>query len=211
MSNEKKPFFLKRWIGSLCRWLDKHVFPSAPERAGSVAVPLGWSLVMGFVLGIVEGISSFFKGNTDTFNNIVGIIALAAVVVLIVLFLIKDLPAFDSIGKKIGRSVFVVLLCGVAFVIGCYLAVLVMFVVIGIGVLWVLLQVISGDSSSGKKKSSFFNTEDRPEQEEFVETITLDNNVVLTNKQGSWIDNASHEWKQDSDGGWYDDGFRLGF
>lgn len=44
--------------------------------------------------------------------------------------------------------------------------------------------------------------------QETYEQITLDDGTVITNKNGSWMDKNSHEWKQEN-GGWRDDGFRL--
>jgi hypothetical protein len=153
MAEENKVFFLKRWIDTLSRWLDGKLFSLDSEEAGSVGIPLFWSLIVSFVLGLTVCIRSFFKGDATTFNNVVGVIALVAVVALIVFFLIKDLPAFDSVGKKIGRTVYVVVLCGIVAAIGFYLAVLAMYIIMAAIGLWVLFQVVLGGSSESRKKN----------------------------------------------------------
>ena len=159
MANNKKPFFLIRWIDSLCLWLDDLVFP-ASERAGLVAGPFGYSLIAGLALGLSMGIRSFFKGNADTFNTVVSIIALIFIVGVIVLFLMKDLTAFETTGEKIGRSAYVVVLCGVGFIAGFYLSVLAMYAVMAFGVLWVLYQAVFGSSTDKKKKIRLDNGEE---------------------------------------------------
>lgn len=55
-----------------------------------------------------------------------------------------------------------------------------------------------------------FASEEKVETPIYEEKIVLDNYTELTKKDGIWVDKNSHEWKQDSDGDWYDDGFRLG-
>lgn len=152
MSDEKKPFFLKRWIESLFGWLDAIVFPSEPDRIGAVAVPFWWSLIVSFAFGLVVGIVSIFKKNTDTFNTVAAIIALVAVVGFAVFFLIHDLPAFETTGKKVGRTAYVLILCGIAFVVGFYLAMLVMYAAIAAGVFYLLYILVFGDSSDSRKK-----------------------------------------------------------
>lgn len=159
MANNKKPFFLIRWIDSLCVWLDDLVFP-ASDRAGLVAGPFGYSLIAGLALGLSMGIRSFFKGNADVFNTTASIIALIFIVGVIVLFLMKDLTAFETTGEKIGRSAYVVVLCGVGFIAGFYLSVLAMYAVIAFGVLWVLYQAVFGSSTDKKKKIRLDNGEE---------------------------------------------------
>lgn len=152
MSKQKKPFFLKRWIESLCGWLDKVVFPSVPDRAGAVAVPFWWSLLVSFAFGLAGAIRTLFKGNPDTFIHVVIILALVVVAAFVIPFLVKDLPFFDSTGKKIGRAVFVLAICGIAFFVGFYLANLVMILAIIALALWIVKEVVFGSSSGAKKK-----------------------------------------------------------
>lgn len=53
-------------------------------------------------------------------------------------------------------------------------------------------------------------TETEPDFRPYREEITLSNGVTLKeNDVGMMMDSSSHEWKQDRDGNWYDDGFRL--
>ena len=140
MAKEKKTFFLKRWMQTLCGWLDGKLFSLDSERAGSVIVPLWWSLIASFVTGLTIAIADLItaRGAAKTFDTVVLVAGVVAVLALIAFFLRRDLPAFGSAGKKIGRAAYVVLLCGVASVLGFFLSELAMIIVICAFVLWVV-------------------------------------------------------------------------
>lgn len=167
MAKEKKTFFLKRWIQALSGWLDRKLFSMESERAGSMGVPLFWSLVVSFAAGMISSVYTLCSGDEDeTFFMIVGGIALAIIIAMLASFLIKDLVSFPSTGKKIGRGVYVVVLCAVAAALGLFLSILAMYLIIGAIVLWVLYYVAFKDATVRPRK------------------IRLDNGETLTAERG---------------------------
>ena len=189
MANEKKTIFLKRWIQTLCGWLDGKLFSLDSERAGSVSVPLWWTLIASFVTGLAMAVISFVTkhGEGKTIMAVVLAAGGAAVLAIIVFFLLKDLPAFGSTGKKIGRAAYVVLLCGVTSVLGLYLSELLMIGIIGAFVLWVVYTVAFKDATITPR------------------TIRLDNGETLKDERGVcgehyYTDSAGNEYEKVSGG-----------
>ena len=154
MSKENKPFFLKRWFDAFLKKIEGTIFAVKSERGFTMVIPILGSLIGCLLFGLARGIRTMFKiGDPDNkFDLIAAIVVLVIIVCFIVVFLIKDLPSFESTGKKVGRSVYTVLLCGVAAVIGYYGGRLVVFIAIGACALWVFFQlVLAGPSKKSKE------------------------------------------------------------
>lgn len=151
---EKKGFFLTRWIKKLCVWADEKLFPVV-GMGEPTYVPMWWAFCVSFVGGLLIGVQSFFSSNPESrFPLIVMIVALLAVAAICVLYLLKDLKRFETVGMKVGRCAYLVFLVGVAFAVGFYLAMIVLMIVICLFVLWLCLGMIFGfdDDKKGNKK-----------------------------------------------------------
>lgn len=201
--NEKKEFFLTRWIKKLCVWADEKLFPVVGVGEPTY-IPMLWSFCVSFVGGMLLGIQSLFSGNPESrFPLIVMIIAMAAVAVIYALYLIKDLKRFETTGMKIGRSVYILFLVGISFAVGFYLAMLVMIVLVCIFVLWLCLTMMSSsaESSSNREEPEYV-----PPQEPELKEITLYDGTVLDVEKGPWGGesyterNTGHSWRKNTDG-----------
>lgn len=72
----------------------------------------------------------------------------------------------------------------------------------------ILIGLIPNEYSDAVFQSTT-ETESEP-QEEYRDSVTLSNGKVVTdNGRGMFMDSNCHEWKKDSNGNWYDDGFRF--
>ena len=97
-----------------------------------------WSFILSFVGGLVVGVHSLFAENTETFATIVLGIVAALILGVCIWYLVVDLKRFTQIGIKIGRSVYILFLAALSFLVGFYLAMIVLIVAIFLFVLWVL-------------------------------------------------------------------------
>lgn len=165
-NKQKREFFLVRWMKSLLNWLETKLFTSATgEALRPVYVPIFWSFISSFAGGIIVGIQSLFSDNEEKFATIVFSIILALTVGITIWYLISDLKRFKSIGIKIGRVAYMLVLEGVAFAAGFYLAIIVLMVCILLFILWLLFMVIFGD---GKKKKIRLSNGDEVTEEKGI-------------------------------------------
>lgn len=152
--NQKKPFFLKRWTYKFLTWVDELLFGGkATADHTSAATPFWTTVVINFWIGVVVIVCSLFMDNgshdsINTFGAAAGLVSVAGVTAW---YLIGSLRYFPSVGIKIFRSVYVLLLCAVGFVVGFYSAVIFSFILIGLFVLMVLYyMVFDSKEKSGK-------------------------------------------------------------
>ena len=148
--NQKKEFFLQKWVKNLVNWLDAKLFTSATVEAIKPSYfPMFWSFVLSFVGGIVVGLYSLFANDSQTFISVVFGIVLALVLGICIWYLIGDLKRFTQIGIKIGRCAYILFLAGVSFVVGFYLAMIVLVIAMLLFVLWILwIAVFNKDKKS---------------------------------------------------------------
>lgn len=185
---KKKPFILRRWSVRLFTWLDNLIFKNySTEEHASAATPFWATVVINFFLGIlVIGITMFMHDQRATMIQTIGAcIGLASVVGVTIWYLVGSLKYFNSIGAKIARSVYILVVDVLAFVIAFYSAVFAIFIIIGLFVLWVLYAVVFGGKTKGKRK--------------------LSNGVELTEEKGLagesyFTGSDGREYKQNSDG-----------
>ena len=188
--------------GSFVHSLFEDIFHYALLLAGYLLVIfVSWKVLPGIEF------NTFWKGFL-LFLVSAGILALLAKYVLNGLKAIIDFsewgndPAHNFL--RIGAGFFS-LLCGLQWIGGvtqCGLAG-------ALSLLGLLLSVIPSEYLDAIVDSS---TESGSDESTVVyrEQITLSDGTQLTeNDRGSFMDSNSHEWKQNSDGSWYDDGFRL--
>lgn len=77
----------------------------------------------------------------------------------------------------------------------------------GLSILGLILGIVPNEYVDALAQSA---TETESGSEPPREEVTLSNGVTLKeNNAGMMMDSSSHEWKKDSNGNWYDDGFRL--
>ena len=150
----------------------------------------------------------------DTFwKGILLFLVSAGILAILAKFVLNGLKAiidFSEWGKnpahnflRIGAG-FIALLCGIHWIGGvtdCGLAG-------GLSLLGLLASVIPNEYLDAAVASS---TESESEESPvYREQITLSDGTRITeNDHGAYMDSNSHQWKQNSDGTWYDDGFRL--
>ena len=164
-NKQKKEFFLARWMKSLLNWLDTKLFTTATAEAlRPVYVPIFWSFALSFAGCIIVGIQSLFAENEEKFATIVFSIILAITVGITIWYLISDLKRFKSIGVKIGRVAYMLVLEGVAFAAGFYLAIIVLIVCILLFVLWLLFMMVFGDDNKKKKRIRLSNGDEVTEE-----------------------------------------------
>ena len=172
----------------LFTWLDNLIFKNySTEEHASAATPFWTTVVINFFLGIlVVGITMFMHDERATMIQTIGAcIGLASVVGVTIWYLVGSLKYFDSTGAKIARSVYILVVDVLAFVIAFYSAVFAIFIIIGLFVLWVLYIAVFGDKTKGRKK--------------------LSNGVELTEEKGLagesyFTGSDGREYKQNSDG-----------
>lgn len=151
--NPKKPLFIKRWIKRFLSWLDRTLFGMAEsEETVTVAQPFWWTLVVAFWCGAVMFVWALFadKSSTDKILSIGAGVALVAGLAIAASYLYRTLGTFPTVGVKIFRSVYVVVLCLLGCLLGFFAAYAALFVLIGLFVLWVLYMAVFGDSKKGK-------------------------------------------------------------
>lgn len=145
----KKPWFLKRWTYKLLTWLDEILFGrSATQDILSVAQPFWITVIINFWLGMIIIICSFFadSGVKDQLMTIGAGIGLASIIAITAWYLIGTLKYFQSVSIKILRSIYVLILCILGFVVGFYSAVIFTFILIGILVLMLVYYMVFGES-----------------------------------------------------------------
>lgn len=149
---KKKAFFLKRWLVGLSnavyRWLFK-------ETSGSEAIVGGifWILfIVSFILGGVNLAISFF-GNTDTNTNLIVIVG-ALSLGPIVLSIVSQLKASESVIANILRVLFLIIWNAIGIALGYAMGTIVVAAVILIFFVWLILKMtLFSDSGSGKGRS----------------------------------------------------------
>lgn len=150
----KKPFFLKRWTFKLFTWLDEVLFAGkATADHASAATPFWITIVLNFWIGMAVIVCSMFmdSGSRDTITTFGAAAGLVSVAGVTAWYLIGSLRYFPSTGIKIFRSVYILVLCAVGFVVGFYSAVIFSFVLIGLLVLTVLYYIVFDSThKSGK-------------------------------------------------------------
>lgn len=142
---QKKPFFLKRWTVKFITWLDSILFGgSASDAHASAATPFWITVVFNFWLGMAVIGCSLFMGQAsrDSIMTIGAGVGLASVVAVTAWYLIGSLRYFPSTATRIFRSIYVLVLCGVAFIVGFYAAIIFSFVLLGAFVLMVLYYIV---------------------------------------------------------------------
>lgn len=152
MANAKE-FFLKRWMRSLIEWADDKFFPTAVDGKPTFSL-VSQTFTVSFIAGVIIGICTMISNGGDgPLVGIVSAVASAAVLLLYVLYIIKDIKRFETTGMKVGRGIYVFILNSITASVAMTLAVFVLVAVIFIAVVYFLLGVIFGfDSNSGKKK-----------------------------------------------------------
>lgn len=183
----KKPFFLKRWSIKLFTWLDNLIFKKyVTDDHDSAWLPFWITAVINFCLGVVVICITLFMGDDRgiMIQTVGAYIGIASVVGVTVWYLISSLKYFTSTGAKIGRSVYILFIDALAFVIAFYSAVFAIFIVLGLFVIWLLWTLVLG----GNKKK-----------------IRLSNGVEITEEKGIagesyYTGSDGHEYQQNSSG-----------
>ena len=156
MSNEakapkgagKKTFFLNRWITKLSNWFDSSVFNIVEKEGYSESSPLCVrSLWVGILAGIVIAIVVIINDQSSIPNWTMSI-AGAIIVAMIVMQAIKDLKLLTTIGQKIGRLAYLILVPFTFAILGAILAAAAVWVVVLLLVVWLILTFVFG---TGKK------------------------------------------------------------
>lgn len=153
MGTKSKPWFGKRWTKSLVGWLDTLIFS---RKDGAEFVTVASSFCVNFTIGLVVGICvlpmAIFMEPKQIYPIIIGA-GVALSLLSSIIYLWKTVGYFLSIWVKILRCLYVVVInaaiCGVAFFVGMYGA----LVAVVLFILWGVFSLIWGDmSGSGNKK-----------------------------------------------------------
>lgn len=183
----KKPFILKRWSTKLFTWLDNLLFKKyTSEEHESAWLPFWITAVINFCIGVLAiGISIFMDDETRTKILTIGAATgLVSVIGVTVWYLIGSLKYFGSIGIKIARSFYILIIDVIAFIIAYYSAVLAIFIIIGLFVLWLLWVAVFNGNTKKRK---------------------LSNGVELTEEKGAtgesyFTGSDGYQYRQNSDG-----------
>ena len=144
----KKTFFLNRWIAKLANWFDSSVFNIVDKEEYSESSPLCVrSLWVGILAGIVIAIVVIINDQSSIPNWTMSI-AGAIIVAMIVMQAIKDLKLLTTIGQKIGRLAYLILVPFTFAILGAILAAAAVWVVVLLLVVWLILTFVFG---TGKK------------------------------------------------------------
>ena len=166
MANGKE-FFLKRWMRSLVEWLDEKLFETAEPAEKPTFKLLSNVFTVTFFAGLVIGVCAMFSDGSNT--PLVTILASAlsvCVLVFYVLFLLKDIKRFETVGRKIWRGVYLFLLCSITGSVAAFIAAAAIFVVVVLLVLYLLFVILlGGGSSSGSKKRIKLDNGDEVKEE----------------------------------------------
>lgn len=196
---EKKPWFLKRWTYRFLTWLDELLFGGkATRNFTSAALPFWITAVINFWLGMVMIIWSMFvdSGTRDQILSIGAGVGLVSVLAVTVWYLIGTLKFFRTTGTKIFRSIYVLILCILGFLVGFYSAVIFSFVLIGLFVLMVLYYAVFGDSGKSKKGSqSSFEPTYKVGDADYSNSTGKD---LHYRGDGLWHDDDGHAYRKES-------------
>lgn len=159
-ANGKKPFFFKRWLVGLSDLLDNKLFHITPD-SGKTIGNFFWKLfVIGFILGGINMIVSFFPNGGNYGLSIVEKISIIAGVLLLAPFIWKVINSschFEEAKLRILRVLFVIFWCLIGLALGFLMGQLIVAAVIAIIALWLFLKVLGAmvfedTGNSGKRR-----------------------------------------------------------
>ena len=160
--NNKKVFFLKRWMVGLSNWLDKILFNITPGSEDNASGLFWMLIIVGFCIGGVSMAVSFFKGTGGSESIGIGIVGKLVVfaaflsIVPLTLYIIKKTCRFDKTSFRLVRGFYILLWSMIGLAFGYVLGLIVVAVVIFVVVMWLLLKILGtavfGDSGNGTKR-----------------------------------------------------------
>ena len=162
MANSR-PFFFKRWMLGLGNEYDRWLFGFTPRHGETIANTHWWAIVLGIVAGLIGAVKSLIASNPEPEVFSMSIASGIAFVIAIV-YVIKNVPLFASVAKKILRTIYILFVCSVGFSFGYFLGMLVGMLVIAVVILRYFIKMLfailgsagnSSTSSSPPKKTLY--------------------------------------------------------
>lgn len=156
MATKKSPWFGKRWTKSLITWLDSAIFKAETRPT---FVPMDSSFCGSFTIGIIAGLTIFVMAFMDDAERLSMIASSAGAVIALLwsaVYLYKNLACFDSVGAKIGRTVYVVALNLIGYAAGLMIAMFGALFAVTCLILWGVFSLWIGDfgkSGTSSRKS----------------------------------------------------------
>ncbi len=133
----KKEFFIKRWMRQLVNWIDVEYF-SSEEDWESPFKALGQVFITCLITGILWWGNMIITNNSQNdFGIAMEAIAGAIMLIVFVIYILKDLPRFKSVGAKIGRGFYIFFLFAISAALALFLA----MVLVGLFIIYLIFQI----------------------------------------------------------------------
>ena len=188
--NNKKPFFLKRWLVGLFGWMDRSLF-SVPEESpvnGTLSLSVSISTLIGLISGIIMGAVTTFAKHPEKFVHIFPSVVAGIVVIVAGYFIYKGCKELDATtGMKVLRSAVLLVASLIFFGIGLFVGVWGFIIVAILVVGWIILFFMS-DGNTRKN-----------------DVVILEDGTELKKYQGLgltpyWADTVGNRYEENSNG-----------
>lgn len=189
-NNNKKPFFLKRWLMGFFGWLDRSLF-SVPEDSpvnGTLSLSVSISMLIGLVSGIIMGAVTTFAKHPEKFIHIFPSVVAGVVVIVAAYFIYKGCRALDATpGMKVLRSAVLLVASLIFFGIGLFVGTWGFIIVAVLVVGWLILFFMSGGNTGSD------------------DVVILEDGTKLKKHHDMdltpyWEDKAGHRYEKNSNG-----------
>lgn len=148
---KKKAWFGKRWTKSGVSALDSLIFDRPDyateerEKMETMASSFCVNITLGIICGIILVVASLVD-DQEQMTKICGWVAGVASMIASGFYLRRTLGYFPTMGVRVGRAIYVIVLnlvaCGVGVIIGVYTAVVIAVILI----IWLVLEVATSDN-----------------------------------------------------------------
>lgn len=151
MGKTSKPWFGKRWTKNAIEWLDALIFGGSSDiEMATMSGSFCQNFTLGMICGIVYGIMTFFIDQRDL-TEMLPTVGLGVTLIASGIFLYGTLRYFNSIGSKIFRALYVIVLNAIGCAMGFIVGVWAILLAVVAGIIWILLKMVFGDSDSSSK------------------------------------------------------------
>lgn len=165
------------------------------SRNGETIANTHWqAVVLGIVAGFVWAAKSLITNNSEPEVFSLGI-ASGIVLIIAIVYVVKNVPLFTGVAKKILRTIYILFVCSIGFSFGYFLGMVVGMLIFAVVILWLFIKFLfamlgsagSLSSSSSQPKKRYI-LDDGTELEEVGNNIYEDVSGYTRYRKGTFTD-----------------------
>lgn len=173
---------------------DRWLFGFIPRQGETISNTHWQAVVLGNMAGLVWVVKSLIISNSEPEVFSLSI-AGSIVLIIAIVYIVKNVPLFTGVAKKILRTIYILFVCSIGFSFGYFLGMVVGMLIIGVVVLWLFGKILfamlcsagSPSSSSNPPKKRYI-LDDGTEVKEVGNNIYEDVSGYTRYRKGTFTD-----------------------